>query len=151
MDYHILHYSLYASQCLYRLDQKLLLLLRGKKEKYLFSLCFHVGDYMSSELKTMLTEVAVEDYEHRKKGLEEEINRYKSLLLKISREKKLDLTIMVQGTETTEFKKDEQALNLLEKAHLVEGITKYTHRNVYRQYELTPKGTELVEKLTKEN
>ena len=58
---------------------------------------------------------------------------------------------MVQGTETIEFKKDEEALNLLERAHLVEGITKYTHRNVYRQYELTSKGTELVEKLTKEN
>jgi len=39
---------------------------------------------------------------------------------------------------------------VLERAHLVKGQTKETNHNVYRQYELTKKGAELVERLSKE-
>ena len=49
---------------------------------------------MSSELKTMLNEVAAEENELRKKGFEEGINRYKTLLLRIAEEKKLGITIV---------------------------------------------------------
>jgi len=42
-------------------------------------------------------------------------------------------------------------LNVLERAHLVKGQTKETGRNVYRQYELTKEGAELVKKLSKES
>jgi DNA-binding PadR family transcriptional regulator len=41
-------------------------------------------------------------------------------------------------------------LDVLERAHLVKGQTKETNHNVYRQYELTTEGAELVEKLSKE-
>jgi hypothetical protein len=41
-------------------------------------------------------------------------------------------------------------MKVLEKAHLVAGQTKYTHRNAYRQYTLTKEGLDLAEKLLKE-
>ena len=106
---------------------------------------------MSSQLKTILNEVAAEENELRKKEFEEGISRYKSLLLRIAEEKQLDITITVEGTSQVDLNKNKQDLNVLEKAHLVEGQTRYTHRNVYRQYKLTAKGAELVEKLSKEN
>ena len=74
----------------------------------------------------------------------------KSLLLKIARDKKLDIVISFEGTEQRDSNKNERDLDVLERAHLVKGQTKYTHRNEYRQYELTTKGAELVEKLSKE-
>jgi len=106
---------------------------------------------MSLELKAMLSKVAVEDNKREEIEFEEGINRYKFLLLRIAKEKKLDITTIIEGTNAVDINKNEQDLNVLEKAHLVEGKTKYTHRNVYRQYELTSKGAELAEKLTKEN
>jgi hypothetical protein len=106
---------------------------------------------MSSELKTMLNEIAVEENELRKKEFEEGINRYKSLLLRIAKEEKLDITILFQGTERLDLNRNEQDLKVLERANLVEGKTKYTHRNTYRRYVLTTKGAGLVEKLSKES
>jgi len=106
-----------------------------------------MGVCMSSELNTILNEVAVEEYELRKKEFEEGMSRYKSLLVRIAEEKKLDIAIMVEGTDRADYNKNERDLNVLEKAHLVDGETKYTHRNIYRQYKLTVKGAELVEKL----
>jgi hypothetical protein len=41
-------------------------------------------------------------------------------------------------------------LDVLERAHLVKGKTKETNHNVYRQYEITAKGAELIEKISKE-
>jgi hypothetical protein len=111
---------------------------------------FLVGVCMSSELKTMLNEVAVEDNKLKESEFEEGINRYKSLPLKMAKEKKLDIIISFEGTQQRDLNKNERDLNVLERAHLVEGQAKYTHRNVYRQYELTLKGAELVEKLSKE-
>ena len=106
---------------------------------------------MSSELKTMLNRLSEEDNKREETEFEEGINRYKSLLLKMAREKKLDMIISVEGAEQSDFNKNERDLKVLERANLVKGLTKYTHRNVYRQYELTTKGAELVEKLSKEN
>ena len=105
---------------------------------------------MSSELKTMLNEIAREENELRKKEFNEGINRYKSLLLRIAIEKKLDITILFQGTERLDLNKNEEDLKVLERADLVEGKIKYTHRNSYRRYVLTAKGAGLVEKLSKE-
>ena len=105
---------------------------------------------MSSELKTMLNEIAREENELRKKEFNEGINRYKSLLLRIAIEKKLDITILFQGTERLDLNKNEQDLKVLERADLVDVKTKYTHRNSYRRYVLTAKGAGLVEKLSKE-
>jgi hypothetical protein len=41
-------------------------------------------------------------------------------------------------------------LEVLERAHLLKGQTKETNHNVYRQYELTAEGAELIKKLSKE-
>jgi len=105
---------------------------------------------MSSELKKILSKGAEEDSKRKEKELAEGINRYKSLLLKIAEEKKLDLTVSVEGAKQRDLSKNAEDLNVLESAQLVEGQTKFTHRNEYRQYVLTPKGAELAEKLSKE-
>jgi hypothetical protein len=104
---------------------------------------------MSSELKTMLNKVIVDDSEREETEFEEGIDRYKSLLLKIAKYKKLDIVISVEGTAQADLNKNERDLNVLERANLVKGKTKFTHRNVYHQYELTMKGAELVGKLSK--
>jgi hypothetical protein len=106
---------------------------------------------MSLELKMILHRVAEENKEQKETDFEEEINRYKSLLLKLAKNKTLDVIYLVEGTEQQNSKKDRGDLEMLEKAHLVKGQTKYTHRNEYRQYELTSEGAELAEKLSKED
>jgi len=105
---------------------------------------------MSSELKIMLSKVAVKDNERKEIEFEDGINRYKSLLLRVAKIKLFDMLISSEGTEQGDMKQTELDLDVLERARLVKGQTKYTHRNEYRQYELTPEGAELVEKFSKE-
>ena len=105
---------------------------------------------MSKDLKSMLSKVAEEDNKREEKEIAQGMQRYKALLLKISKEKTLDVTITVEGTPKEDISKNQQDLSILQRANLVKEQTKYTHHNVYRQYELTQKGTELVEKLSKE-
>ncbi len=106
---------------------------------------------MSLELKMMLNRVAEEDRERKEMDFEEGINRYKSLLLKLAKDKTLDIIYSVEGSKQQNSNKDRDDLEVLERAHLVKGQLKYTHRNEYRQYELTKEGAELAEKLSKEN
>ncbi len=106
---------------------------------------------MSSELKIILSKIAVEDNTRRETELGEGINRYKTLLLKVAKVKPFDILVSSEGTEQSEMKQTVRDLEELEKARLIKGKTKETSHNVYRQYELTTKGTELVEKLSKEN
>ena len=105
---------------------------------------------MSSELKIMLSKVAVEDNERKEIEFEEGINRHKSLLLRVAKIKPFDILVSSEGTEQGDMKQTVLDLDVLERARLVKGQTKETNHNVYRQYELTPKGAELVEKLSKE-
>jgi hypothetical protein len=105
---------------------------------------------MSSELKIILEKVALEDNKQKESDFEEGIDRYKSLLIKLAKEKSLDVILSIEGSPQPDLNKNRQDLDLLERALLVEGQTKYTHHNEYRQYKLTPKGTELAEKLIKE-
>lgn len=105
---------------------------------------------MSSELKMMLNKVASEDSKLKDTEFEEGIDRYKALLLKMAKDKKLEIVISFEGTAQCDLNKNERDLKVLERAHLVKGQTKSTHRNVYSQYELTTKGAELVEKLSNE-
>ncbi len=105
---------------------------------------------MSLELKSFLNEVALEDNKREKAEFEEGLNRYKSLLLKIAVEKKLDVLTLFEGVEYHNKNKMAGDLKVLEKAHLLTGQTKYTHRNAYREYTLTQKGVDLAEKLSKE-
>ncbi len=109
--------------------------------------CF-VGDHMSSELKNMLTKVAQEDCERAEEALQAGMGRFESLLLKIAQSKKLDVLIWFEGTTQEELNRDEADLSMLERANLIKGQIKYTHRNAYRQYELTKKGAELAERLS---
>jgi hypothetical protein len=64
-----------------------------------FNYCFRFGVCMSSELKTMLNKVLVEDSKRKETEFEEGIDRYKSLLLKIAKDKTPDMIISFEGTE----------------------------------------------------
>ena len=105
---------------------------------------------LSSELKARLDRVIEEDYKLEETRLEASMPRMKALLLEVARVKKLDFLIWMEGTKQSDLNRDEADLNVLERANLIKGQTKYTHRNVYRQYELTQKGAELAEKLAAE-
>jgi hypothetical protein len=111
---------------------------------------FGFGVCMSSELKVMLIKVAVEDNVRKEIEFEEGINRYKSLLLRVAKVQPFDVLVSSEGTEQGTLNIRVVDLDVLERAHLLKGQTKETGRNVYRQYELTKEGAELVEKLSKE-
>jgi hypothetical protein len=97
-----------------------------------------------------LSKVAVKDNERKEIEFEEGINRYKSLLLRVAKVKPFDVLVSSEGSEQGDMKQTVLDLDVLKRARLVKGQTKYTHRNEYRQYELTPEGAELVEKFSKE-
>ncbi len=103
---------------------------------------------MSLELKVLLDKAVEEDYKHAKAAVEQNLSRYKSLLLKVAQTKEFDVVVWFEGQN--ELSMDEADLGLLEKAGLVKGQIKYTHRNMYRRSVLTEKGAELAEKLSKE-
>jgi hypothetical protein len=105
---------------------------------------------LSAELKTRLSKVAEEDCKKAEAELEADFPRTKALLLKISQAKKYDFLISLEGTKQNDLNEGEKDLNLLERANLIKGQTRYTHRNVYRQYELTQKGAKLAGKLSSE-
>jgi activator of 2-hydroxyglutaryl-CoA dehydratase len=105
---------------------------------------------VSSELKIILSKVAVEDNTRKEIEFEEGINRYKSLLLMVAKVKPFDMLVSSEGTEQVNMKQTVLDLDVLERAHLIKGQTKETNHNVYRQYELTAEGAELVEKFSKE-
>src|SRR5665648_167044 len=105
---------------------------------------------MSSEIKIMLSKVAAEDNTRKEIKFEEGTHRYKSLLLRVAKVKPFDMLISSEGTQPGNLHQNVVDLEVLERAHLVRGQTKETNHNVYRQYELTAKGAELVEKLSKE-
>jgi hypothetical protein len=104
--------------------------------------------FLSSELKSLLNAVADENGKRERIEFMAGIDRYTSLLQKVAGEKKLDVTVSVEGIEHPSKLEDDMVV--LEKAHLVACETKYTHRNTYREYTLTAKGAELTEKLSKE-
>ncbi len=105
---------------------------------------------MSSELRTILDRVVEEGCRKEKLKLEEDMPRYKSILLKVSNLKKLDVLISIEGTKQDNLDTLEGDLNMLQRANLVVGSTKYTHRNVYRDYEITDIGAEIAKKLVME-
>jgi hypothetical protein len=105
---------------------------------------------MPSDLEAILRKVAEEDYKSEIRDIEDGLERYKSLILKIAKAKKWDLLVWIEGTILKDLKKYEKDLNLLERANLIKGQMKYTERNAYREYQLTKKGNELAKKLLKE-
>ncbi len=109
-----------------------------------------IGVVVSEELKEILIQLIQERSKREEREIEERIDRFKSLLLRIANEKKLDFAILVEGTPSKDLEKDRQDLEMLAKANMLKGETMYTHRNQFRQYTLTLKGAELAEKLSKE-
>jgi hypothetical protein len=105
---------------------------------------------LSFELKEILNVVANENNKQEKLEFEQGMDRYESLLLKVKAERKLDVLTSVEGVEYKDKNRQANDLKVLEKAHLVTGEAKYTHRNAYRQYRLTERGADLAEKLVKE-
>jgi hypothetical protein len=109
---------------------------------------------MSSDLEIILDKVIEEDCRRKELEIEKRriagFERFKSLLSQISRAKKWDLAIWVEGCKVTDVEKYEKDLNLLERGNLVKGETKFTERNIYREYQLTKKGSDLVKKLLQE-
>jgi len=103
---------------------------------------------MSLVLKTFLDKAVEEDYKRAKSAVELNLQWYKALLLKVAQVKEFDALIWFEGQK--EPNQDLSDLDLLEKADLVKGQMRYTHRNMYRRYVLSEKGVELVEKLSKE-
>jgi len=109
---------------------------------------------MSSLLKKYLEKVAEEEFEIEK----EEINKHaqegfpelKALLLEIKKMQSYDLLIQAEGSALTEAERIEKYLNILERANLIKGQTRFTDHDVYRRYVLTKKGDELAESLMKE-
>jgi predicted transcriptional regulator len=104
----------------------------------------------SSDLETILKQVAEEDYASEELEIEKNLLRFKSLLLEIAKAQKWDLAIWVEGANVKDAEKYEKTLNLLERGNLVKGKLKYTERDAYREYQLTKKGFELLKKLQKE-
>ena len=102
---------------------------------------------MSSDLKSVLDQVAEEDYKSKKLEIEQGLERFKYFLLKIAKTKRWALTVWVEGSRVKDTEKYERDLSLLERGGLLKGRMKYTERNAYRVYQLTPKGSELVKKL----
>jgi hypothetical protein len=104
----------------------------------------------SSDLKTILDKVLEEDYQRKELEVEKRFEHFKFLLREIARAKKWDLAIWVEGSKVKGVEKYEKDLNLLERSNLIKGKMKFTERNAYREYQLTKKGSELLEKLQKE-
>ncbi len=105
---------------------------------------------MSSELKMILSTVILKESERREIDFDEGIDRYKSVLKKLAKDKKMDVLYSVEGAEVPDLDMTKEDFEVLEKANLVKGQTKYTHHNEYRQFELTEEGVKLAEKLSNE-
>jgi hypothetical protein len=106
---------------------------------------------LSAELKTILESVSEEDCKRVDSTIEDNLPRYKFLLLEVRRIGKFDNVLSVEGAEQPQAINDEKLLELLSRANLVRGETKFTHRNVYRQYELTGRGMEIADQLAAES
>jgi DNA-binding MarR family transcriptional regulator len=100
---------------------------------------------LSSELKSILVSITEEEYKNKLKAINNNLERFQELLLKIFNQKKLHLTLWVVGEDTHwEVEKD---LDLFEKAGLIIGEMGYSDQSGYREYTLTNKGKKLVQKL----
>jgi hypothetical protein len=109
---------------------------------------------VSSLLKEMLDKVAEEDFKKEEEEIEQRarkgLPRFKSLILAIKKAKRYDLVVLAEGSAPEGIKKIEKDLNMLERANLIKGEMKFTHRDTYRRYVLTKKGNDLAESLLKE-
>ena len=106
---------------------------------------------LSGELKTILERINEEDCKNVDSIIESSLPKYKHLLLEVWKMGKFDHVLSVEGAEQPQAINDEKIFEFLERANLVKGETKFTHRNVYRQYELTGRGMEIASRLAAES
>ena len=104
---------------------------------------------MAADLKTILLKLAKEDYKKAVSQIEKRVDRCKSLILEIEKSGKWSLSIWIEGSDTGK-KEELDDLQMLERSNLAKGDMKYTHHNLYREYELTEKGIEVAKKLLSE-
>ena len=100
---------------------------------------------MSSELKSILIDFVEEECQNKLKDINNNLERFQELLLKISRQKNYHLTLWVVGEDM--HWGVEKDLDLLENADLITGEMGYSDQSGYRNYTLTDKGKSLVQKL----
>ena len=109
---------------------------------------------MSLLLEALLEKVAEEDFEKEKEELEQRtrkgLPRFKALILDIKKAKRYDLVLLAQGSAPELIKDTERDLDVLERANLIKGETRFTNRDTYRRYVLTKKGDDLAESLLNE-
>jgi microsomal dipeptidase-like Zn-dependent dipeptidase len=105
---------------------------------------------MSIDLQEILARQIEENYRRQAQMVKDEIATFKSLITNIYKATKLDIAISVEGAETSEFKKQKNHLELLEKAGLIKGATMYTHHNEFKQYTLTENGEQIAKKISEE-
>jgi hypothetical protein len=102
----------------------------------------------------MLDKVAEEDFKKDREEIEQRarkgLPRFKSLILAIKKVKTYDLVLLAEGCPPEGIKETEKDLNMLERANLIKGETRFTSRNMYRRYVLTRKGNDLAESLIRE-
>lgn len=103
---------------------------------------------LSAELKDRLSNVTKEMRDQKTMEIETNLPRMKELLLKVKKAGTFDFALSVEGTKQPDG--DENLFGWLEKAGLVTGENKFTHRNNYRQYKLTSLGAEIAGKLAAE-
>ena len=70
---------------------------------------------MSSELKSLLSTVAVEDNTRKEIEFEEGINRYKSLLLRVAKVQPFDILVSSEGTQPGNLHQNVVDLEVLER------------------------------------
>ena len=103
---------------------------------------------MSTDLKSLLIKVAEKECADKVKNVKDNLNDLQNLLLKISEQKKYDLTLWVLG-EDIDWK-IEQNFEILDKAGLITGKMKFYDQSGYLEYSLTDKGKKLVQKIQKQ-
>lgn len=101
------------------------------------------------DFNKILLEKVEEDFQREQKDVVERLEELKSLLIKIAKAGRWDLTTNVMGMET-HHPMQEKDLDLLERCGLIESKIKYTKHNAYREYSVTEKGQAIARSLQNE-
>jgi len=107
-----------------------------------------MGKKLSTDLKSLLIKAAEKECEDKVKNVKNNLTDLQNLLLKISEQKKYDLTLWVLG-EDVDWKV-EKNFELLDKAGLITGKMKFYDQSGYLEYSLTDKGKKIVQQIQKQ-
>jgi hypothetical protein len=105
---------------------------------------------MSTDLKNTLYAVAEEDRQREVKEFEDNLGRYRDLLIRVSKVRPFEMMLQSEGPEFYDMRQTMHDLRVLERAHLLKETLKDTFRAEYHQFDLTSEGEHLVEKFANE-